>query len=51
MRPVLIRQALTACCQLRRCQDCGTAVGARDKYCAKCGAKLPREPRNDPGSR
>jgi len=32
-------------CELRRCQDCGQPVGARDKFCARCGAKLPREPK------
>jgi len=31
--------------ELRRCQDCGQPVGARDKFCARCGAKLPREPK------
>ncbi|MGV3627237.1 MAG: zinc-ribbon domain-containing protein [Betaproteobacteria bacterium] len=30
---------------MRRCQDCGAPVGAKDKFCARCGAKLPREPR------
>ena len=30
---------------MRRCQDCGAPVGSKDKFCAKCGAKLPREPR------
>lgn len=41
----MLRKMNYSRCELRRCQDCGAPVGARDRYCGKCGAKLPREPR------
>jgi len=32
-------------CELRRCHECNQPVGGKDKFCVRCGAKLPREPR------
>ena len=32
-------------CELRRCHECNQPVGSKDKFCVRCGAKLPREPR------
>lgn len=30
---------------LRRCIDCNQPLGHRDKFCARCGTRQPREPR------
>ena len=30
---------------LRRCADCNQPIGNRDKFCARCGARQPREPK------
>ena len=32
-------------CELRRCHECNQPVGSKDKFCVRCGVKLPREPR------
>ncbi len=47
----VLRAASMALCETfiaeveRRCPDCGAPVGSKDKFCARCGAKLPRDPR------
>ena len=31
--------------ELRRCCDCSQPLGTRDKFCPRCGARQPREPK------
>jgi rRNA maturation endonuclease Nob1 len=36
---------MTVATYLRRCHDCNQPIGAKDRFCPRCGAKQPREPK------
>jgi uncharacterized Zn finger protein (UPF0148 family) len=32
---------------IRRCFDCGQPLGKKDVFCPRCGAKQPRDPKEE----